>query len=270
MSVGFLLVTCCLEQTRHDILRDVIENIAAEAPELFETATVIDNASTTQETICLLTNRFRHVYQTNKNVGYWSAVHWWLESLAATPPKYTYIIESDMVHYAFNKLWLATSHLDSIPTAGSVRLHEYSVKDYRLYNKDHPCKGSRIGIWQSHTNKVTGEKIRFEETKTPGVWETNFLTQLPALNRYDTLRNVMNELALAGNFTELDFQRLYWKSYQKTGIVDGGIFHCDPGSFGAKTITGSWSSPDELKKLGYQNTRYATMVPIEQYKVVRL
>lgn len=268
-GIAFLLVTCCLEQSRAKILSDVVDNLTSEAPELREIMTVFDNASSEPGVIDLLTKSYLHVYQADRNVGYWSAVDWWLTSIFDTSPKYTYIIESDMMHYGFNKLWSCASYLNDHHDHGSVRLHEYSINDRHLYDKDKPRNDSRKNLWQSHHNKVTNKPITFDRS-SGDIWSTTFLTQLPALNRYDTMHSVFKELRSLQQFTELDFQSHYWQRYSRTGILDGGIYHCNMNPYGAKVITGSWTTPQELQRIGYQQTRHASIVPHDQYNVVRL
>lgn len=272
MSTAFLLVTCCKEQSRFDVLTQVIENIKQQAPELLYLLTVFDNASTYPGTKELLTSTFSHVFQADNNVGYWSAVHWWLTQHPTNqefPPKYTYIIESDMMHYNFSKLWDAASFLERHSDVGSVRLHEYSVEDRYLFNKDAPQPNSKRNLWQSHMNRVTGNPVEIF-AQDGDVWETTFLTQLPALNRYATLLDVFNELAKIGKFIEPVFQELYWQKYQKTGILDGGIFNCDLNPYDDPGVRGSWTSHEELAKLGYHPTRSAHIVPIDGYTVTKL
>lgn len=270
MTVAFLLVTCCRDPSRTNILRQVVENIKQQVPQLLYSLTVLDNASTEPGVNELLTSTFRHVYQADQNVGFWSACHWWLTvELAKQPPKYVYVIESDMVHYAFDKLWTCASYLERHSDVGSVRLHEYSVANRNLYNKDTPQSNSRSNLWQSHTNRITGKPVELVHSDGD-VWETTFLTQVPALNRYDAMVDVFNHLAQMGSFIEPDFQALYWQKYQKTGIVDGGIFNCDLNPHGTPGITGSWSDEKTLASLGYKPTRTASITPTDQYKVTCL
>lgn len=269
MKVAFLLVTCCLEPSRSEILAQVIKNLQEQAPEIQPVLTVFDNASTEVGTIDVLRDCFPNVYQSDHNVGYWSAIDWWLESLADDPPAYTYIIESDMIHYGFKRLWECADYLDANPDVGSIRLHEYSVAERHLYNKDNPRRDSRKGLWQSHTNRETGKPVKIDHSQGD-IWSTTFLTQLPALNRYQAMREVFTELRSLPRFTEFDFQRRYWQRYHRTGILDGGIFHCNLNPYGAKAVTGSWTSEADLKKLGYQTTRMAAIAPRDQYNVTRL
>jgi hypothetical protein len=273
--ISYLLVTCCLEPSRADVLRLVIDNIKTEAPELLEELTVFDNHSTEPGIIELLSSTFKHVYVSDKNVGYWSAIDWWLSTdkllnTTTLEPKFTYIIESDMIHYAFNKIQLAGQYLLNNSDVGAVRLHEYSVKDKHLYNKDAPTQGSKTNIWQSHINKVTGKPVVISPESENGIHRANFLTQLPALNRYASLKRAFVELAKLPSFSELDFQRLYHQEFAMNAIIDGGIFHCNPGSYGVKTITSSWTDPTILAKLGYQGTRQGSITLQSQYKVSKL
>ena len=269
MSVAFLLVTCCLEQSRADLLAEVLKNLSEEAPELYETLTVFDNASTVPGVTDVLRDSYAHVYHSDKNVGYWSAIDWWLDHLSDDPPTFTYIIESDMIHYGFNKLWTCARYLTDHSDVGAVRLHQYDVANRHLYNKDQPRSDSKRNLWQSHTNKVTKLPVAFSQHEGD-IWLTTFLTQLPALNRYSAMRESFRQLKQLPKFTELDFQRLYWNYYQKIAILDGGIFHCDLNAYDTHSLTGSWTAPEELRRIGYQPTRQASITPRDQYTVTRL
>jgi len=269
MSVAFLLVTCCMEQQRAEILAEVLKNLSDEAPELRETLTVFDNASTVPGVTDVLRDCYDHVYRSDKNVGYWSAVDWWLDHLVDDPPTFTYIIESDMIHYGFNKLWTCARYLNDHPEVGSARLHQYNVANRHLYDKDSPRPDSKRNLWQSHRNKVTGQPVTFEQAEGD-IWLTTFLTQLPALNRYAALHDIFGELRKLPRFTEIDFQHMYWQRYSRTAILDGGIFHCDLNTYEKHTLTGSWTSPEELQRIGYHPTRQASITPRDQYTITRL
>lgn len=271
MTVGFLLVTCCLEPTRAHVLRQVIDNIRQEAPELLSKLTVFDNASTQDGIVDDLTSTFKHVVVSDRNVGYWSAIDWWLDHVDPQP-RYTYIIESDMIQYDFHRLNDAVEFLNENEDVGAVRLHEYSVANKHLYNKDVPVKGSKTNIWQSHVNKASGQPIKIDPVETKGIHKANFLTQLPALNRFNTLKSVFKTLreTRPSGFSEPDFQRLYHEHFPMNAIIDGGIFHCNPGAFGAPVATGSWTPAEELAKMGYHGTRQGIILPQDQYHVTRL
>src|SRR5690606_16347772 len=150
------------------------------------------------------------VYVASENVGYWSAIQWWLTNVEQS--QYTYIIESDMIHYAMNKLVVAERALDDNTSIGSFRCHQYSVDEMHLYNKDLPVDGSKRNVWQSHTNKVTHKPIKHAHLITDDdttLYTNAFLTQLPALNRSSSLKECIDLLSQYDKFTEFDFQKLY-------------------------------------------------------------
>jgi hypothetical protein len=237
-------------------------------PEWRNEITVFDNASTWLGA-GELHSTFANVYRADHNVGYWSAIDWWLDQLKENPPGYTYIIESDMIHYNAFAMPECVRFMDEHPELGGMRLHEYSVQEMYLYDKDRPIPASRRGLWQSHTNRVTGQGVKHELVKEP-FWQTNFLTQLPALNRYHAMKQVFDTLRGFPRFTELDFQKQYHALYPMNALLNGGMFNCDLNPYGSETITGSWTSARELQQIGYQPTRQASITPRDQYKMTRL
>jgi hypothetical protein len=265
-EIDFLLVTCSMEQSRYEILKNVIHNLQQQAPEIIDSITVFDNASTIEDSNKLLST-FNNVYVSNKNVGYWTAINWWLNNIQTK--KFTYIIESDIIHYSFQKIYECEAFLNANDDVGSVRLHEYSVKNRHLYNKDCPTQGSKKSIWQSHTNKCTQKQIEFFETGSD-IWKTTFLTQLPSLNRSTALKKCFAKLSEYEKFSELDFQKLYWDEYKLTGILDNGIFNSPDAAYGTKNITGSWTDKNFLQKIGYQETRNSKIVLAEDFEVKKL
>ncbi len=266
---AILLVTCCLEETRYKIARRVIDNIVDDCPYSWRRQlTVFDNASTYLGLGELCTT-FSNVVQADHNVGYWTAIDWWLDSLKADPPKYTYIIESDMIHYGAYDMGKCVRFLDEHPELGSVRLHEYWVAKRHLYDKDNPRHDSRRNLWQSHTNRVTGQPIVHQQVDRD-LYRTNFLTQLPALNRYSTMMECFDDLRQRAKFAEPDFQAMYHARYPEIAILDGGMFNCDLNPYGTDVVTGSWTDAEALKRLGYQSTRHASIVSRDQYTVTRV
>jgi len=235
--------------------------------------TVFDNSSNflAHPKLEKLLKNFSQVYLSDKNVGYWTAISWWLDRLASqeTPPTYTYIIESDVIHYASGYIDRCASFLDQHPDIGSVRVHEYSVENMRFYNKDIPVIGARKNVWQSHINKVTNQAIVHRQVDG-NFWSSNFLTHLPAVNRFSAMRSIFLKLSALKQFTELDFQRMYHDLYPVTSFVDGGIMTCEQDPCDKKLVTGSWTTPEELKRLGYLSTRYASIVSRDQYNVTKV
>lgn len=267
MSIAFLLVTCCREQSRAEILAEVIKNLHEQAPELYETLTVFDNASTIPGTIDVLRDSFTHVYQSDKNVGFWSAIDWWLDHLNDDPPQYVYIIESDLIHSRWNKLWECAAFLDRHPGCGGVRTHEYVVAERPLYDKDHPRRDSKRHAWRSHKNIITGQRVDIDHAEDD-LYVTTFPAHVPALNRYSMMDRTFKKLRQMPGFTEHDFQRACHEQYQQMGLIDGGLFK--ELAYNGAGAVGSFMSPDALKKMGYQTTRSATITPQDQYKVSRL
>jgi len=269
LNVQLLLVTCCLERSRYELLESVVDNLQQQLPaSLMGSLTVFDNASTVPGVDRLL-RPFERRYVASANVGYWSAIDWWLERCFDDAPRYTYVIESDMVHYDMAMLPACVDFLDRNPGIGGMRLHEYSVADKHLYDKDRPTEASRRGLWQSHLNKVTNAIV--EHANVEGrFWSTNFLTQLPALNRYATMVDCFGSLARMGSFTELDFQRLYHDRSPNMALLDGGMFNCSMNPHGTEAITGSWTHPSVLAQLGYRTTRVDSIVPRDRYTVTAM
>lgn len=265
------------------MLQPVVESIQANLLPYVDQGSfnVFDNASTIDGTTDFLKETFLNVYRADKNVGYWSAIDWWLNYLfeKGDTPKYVYIIESDLVHFedAFSRLQNAVKFLDDNSQYGSSRLYEWTYNERHLYDKDRPVAGSKCGAWRSHTNYVTGERVEIFRTNNDGVCGTTFLTQLVAINRYDIMRYAFEQLSQRERFVEPDFQRLYYDRYSElinqrplTAIIEGGLFHCNLGTYGTRSITGSYTSPDNLAKLGYLTTRVASIVPRAQYKADRI
>lgn len=265
---AILLVTCCLEETRRDLARRTIDSVIASFPSWrLDHVTVFDNASTAMDTHELRSS-FRNVVRADRNVGFWSAVDWWLSSLRERAPLYTYVIESDMIHVKDSSEALdnCVRFLDKHSEIGAVRLHEYSCAEPHLYDKDDPRPSSFRALWQSHTNRVTGQPVRHHHVEGD-IWRSNFLTQLPALNRYATMVECFNDLRRRASFIEPDFQALYHVRYPEISIKDGGIFHCNLNPYGTDTVTGSWTDPAALKRLGYKSTRCAAIEPHDRYTV---
>lgn len=265
--IAFLLVTCCREPSRTKILKRVVSNLQEQAPELKTTLTVLDNASTEAGVRELLTNSFDNVYQTDRNVGYWTAIDWWLSSLRDRPPAYVYIIESDMMHRCFSKVWTCGDYLDQRPLVGGVRLHEYSVTEKHLYDKDRPVAGSKRHAWRSHTNTVTGRRIELEHD-VGEIWSSNFNVHLPGLNRYDMLCQAFDRLRTMPSFTEHDLQRVCHEEFQAFSILDGGTSY--ELAYNGSNEVGSFLPQGTLQQMGYQNTRASTIVAPDQYTVCKL
>lgn len=252
-----LLVNCCVEETRFDVMRQVITSIKRERDlgvDLESDMHVFDNGSTHPGTLDMIQELDCAVYAADDNLGYWSALNWLISNPSVVGEhKYVYVIENDCVQYDTWKLSHCVSVLEAHPDLGGVRVQEYSVKDRHLYDKNNPTRGSRRYAWVSHNNVITQQPVRLQQLPDSDlVFESNFLSQLPAVNRLPALCNVFNTLRDLESFSEHDYQRLYHDIYEKFGVLDGGIFHCKL-THGTKAITGSWSQ--NLSSIGYIPTR---------------
>lgn len=268
-TVAALLVTCCLEDSRAAILDSVLLNLQEQAPELKATLSVFDNASTVPGTADRLRACYDNVWSSSRNVGFWTAIDWWLRDLARRgAPDYTYVIESDMLHYGFPRLYDCMAYLDSRPDVGGVRLHEYSVKERRLYDKDRPVRGSRRDVWRSHTNSTTGERVELAHD-VGDFYLTNFNAHVPALNRFEAMRRTFEGLRAMPRFSERDFQRLYHGIHPSMAVLDGGVWH-DRLAHNGSGALGSYTHPSILASVGYESARGSRIIDPSEYNVAKL
>jgi hypothetical protein len=253
----------------------VIENIvqcSKVRPQLVDDIVVFDNASTRPQTVERLLRIFPRVHVSDRNIGYWSALDWVVRNVDRALPgpacDLMYVIESDMIHYDIQRLADAERFLRMNPQVGSVRCMEYSIKDQRLYDKSRPVPGGRRWAWQNHTHLVTNERIKHTLTDVPGIYTTNFLAQLPALNRVSAISRAFVTLRARGSFTEHDFQRACYEQHPVNALIDGGIFHVKlTASDGSSCLSGSWSTAQQLSTVGYRETRRDAILPSDSYSV---
>lgn len=274
----FVMVTCSLDASRAAVLEKVAANVVQKCipvrPTMLDDLLVIDNASTVPGTRELLASCFRHVHAVDRNVGYWTAVDWALREgpalLGRDDYQYVYVIESDMLHYDFHRLPKAEAFLASNLNIGAVRCQEFSIAERAFYDKNEPLPQSRRWAWQSHTHCFTGRPIRHWPSMTPEIYETDFLTQLPALNRIANVRAAFDVLRERRSFSEHDFQRECFERYPTNALLDGGIYNCRLTDLGTGAITGSWSSANTLQATGYRATRTGWIDPLDTYRVTRV
>lgn len=259
-----LFVSCCVEQSRFDVMKQVIASIKEEELakdiDLEGDMIVFDNGSTIEGTRELLSDNFGRVYATAVNEGYWSAIDWVLRNYHAVIPypnkyEYIYIIESDHMHYAIERLCACESALDLHSDLGSVRTSEYTVAERHLYDKTAQRNDGRKYAWVSHINAITGKPVELEVLEPDlGIYVTNFLTCLHSVNRLGAMKQVFEQLRNGEGFSEQDFQRQYHELYPQVGLVDGGVFHAKLGfTPGGGSLSGSWSH--DVSRLGYKTTR---------------
>lgn len=256
----YLLVTCTLEESRAEILRKVVKNLVDQNWEaaFFDDFMVFDNASSHPGALeCL--RPLPRVFQADKNVGYWSAIHWALKhyrEIFKRDYDYIYIIESDLLHFRMERLNDAELFLDAHPEVGSVRTQKFSARFPKLYQK-----GSRWSFFNRSDavtlkNVLADMPLRLELADARSrIYTSNFTTKLPALNRISALRKAFDQLAAMPEFAEWDLFSEYEKFYKVTGVLDGGIFTGALGAQASKALTGSWGKQEELVATGYQATR---------------
>jgi hypothetical protein len=204
----------------------------------------------------------------DRNVGLWTAIDWTLRH-AIDEHEFIYVIESDVLHYAVEKIALAEDAMDRHPEIGCVRCQEYSVAERCLYDKDVPIAASRRWAWQGHRHRFTNKRIEHWQSDVSGVYLSDFLAVLPGLNRVRSMRTAFAALANMEMFSEPDFQREMWTQHPVNALIDGGAFHARLGAQGA-ALTGSWSNASELASVGYRQTRLDRIERDGSYVVRRL
>jgi hypothetical protein len=262
-----------MEKTRFDVLEKVVENLVEQKDKsFFDTLIVWDNNSQYPGTLELLKKHFPIVLQAQNNVGLWSGIHWMLHNYKNHIPrdlKYAYTIESDCLHYDLEQMPYCEQVLDDHKDIGSIRCQEFSISEKHLYDKNRQSKDSRRYAWVTQTNSVTGAPVTF--TKIDGyndrMYKSNFLAQIPNLNRIRPMRDILDELEKKGPFCEQDFRARYHDLYPDLCVLDGGMWESKLGAFYESTITASFSPVDAVKKAGYRTTRQATMDPLESFSV---
>ena len=263
-STLLLLVTCSRDETRRDLAIRVTRNLAELAPfaGLADRFVVFDNASTLDDHLGLVP-RGTVVCRSERNLGYWSAIHWVLAQrgrLFGRLFDYLYIVESDLVHWNLVPLGVCERFLESEPRASCVRTQEFSVRwrwrfDKRWQRLPFHVLRSQIML----RNAVTDEKAWFRRAAgVEGVYVSNLHPKLPALNRLDTLDRVFGQLGEMASFTEKDFFRLMMTHHPYSGVYDGGLF-CSAVSWADRNrfVMASYTDEGRLARLGYQPTRAA-------------
>ena len=260
----FLLISCCVEESRFEILEKVVMQLLSQVDGYGDYGLPIvafDNGSTHPGTVDFLKGMLSvPTYAARTNLGYWSAIRWALDNVDTSGYEYIHIIESDHYYYDLPSIALAENFLDEHPEVGAVRLQEYSVAQQHLYNKSRQHKDGKKYAWVTHTNTATGKPVELHETEHDRIYTSNFLTVLHGLNRLDTMREVFDELGFDERFSEPDFQRLYHQRHPIIALLDGGIFHAKLGftPMNPKALSGSWSH--DVSRLGYRTTRQDTIL----------
>ena len=273
----FLFVSCCREQSRYDILKQVVENLGCVDREISfkDDCIAFDNESTIDGSVELLVQKFKHVYRSDTNVGFWSALDWCINNYAKILNKdyeYVYVIESDLIHYAAHKLPAVERFLDENADVGHVRCEEFEYLNRHLYNKDFPVKDSRRYAWCKQFNAVSNSRIWFSEpilVQGTELRKMNFVAKVPAMNRLLFFKLALEDLKKAREFTEFDFQKAFYRYSQVSAFVEGGIFHSKLTNADSSMLSGSTAATTVLEHVGYVGTRTACLITAESRYQVR-
>jgi len=259
-TIIILIVLCAFESTRFEISKKVIKSINDEVNNLKNYKIfILENGSTYNlrnsdiPFSCTL-------IRLNKNVGYWSAIYYFLDYLKMNQEagSYIYIVESDNYHYNMNRLNHARLFLIDNPNINSVRTQEFIIKFKELFSKESFLKflgnrRSRVSL----INAVTGEKAYFKKDKsTDSLYISNLHAKLPSLHRIEALRKVFVNLSRYSSFTEWNFFREMQNLSDKIGIVDYGCYFTLSQYRNRKIIpSGSWIKEHKLHDMQYLPTR---------------
>lgn len=226
MDTCFALVTCCLEQGRYDILRQVVDNIRSQPcfDEIVDDIVVFDNASTVGDTSALF-HDFKHVYACAKNVGYWSALHWIAcHEALVSKKKFFYPIESDCMHSDMRCLRECEEFLVNNINVGMVRTQEFLVAERHLYDKAKPSSRSHRYAWQSQVNRFRDNVPVYFTHALGNIYRTNFTAVACGLARTDDVISALDSCATLSSMSEADYQR-WFDRYPENALYDGGLFH---------------------------------------------
>jgi hypothetical protein len=268
------LVTCSRDESRRNISTTVVKNLAEKIPNagLSNSFIVFDNNSIFKEHLEHLPAGTK-IIESPENIGYWTAIKWVLDNHQEVMNKtydYIYMIESDLIHTDLHALAECERFLEENSQASCVRTQEFSVRWNWRYNKKLkflPFRKMR-SIVHMH-NDVTKEKAWFRKViGFNNIYLSNLHAKLPALNRMDLMKKIFKELSEMEGFGEPDFFRLSHKHLPNIGVLDGGLWHQLSTLETNEVISGSYSSPELLKKTGYQETRRSRILnPPQNIKI---
>jgi hypothetical protein len=187
-----------MDKSREYLAGEVCKNLSAENTDFYfsKDLIVFDNASIFTSHFKLLPEGAKLI-QSNRNIGYWSAVNWILSNYKEVMGReydYIYIIESDLIHYDLRRINLCEDFLLNNAEVGGVRTQDFSVKLKALYNKKYHWfpfvnKSSLV----SQINPITGDAVWFELAEgNAKIYLTNFHAKLPSLNRIQAMKKVFN------------------------------------------------------------------------------
>lgn len=273
--VLFILVTCSLDQKRAQVFQNVSNNLLQLNSDfdIFKNFMVFDNASTIPDTIMEL-SKYPLVFQSSKNIGYWSALYWCLnnyQNFLKSKFDYVYIIESDMLHFNFGKLKSAISFLDDHDDVGSVRTQKFSKFFKSFYSKD-----SLLSTFTHDAIRLTsypsGEKAWFQKIENcENIYLSNLHGKIVGLNRLMVMKEIFDEFKDGSTVSEADYFHKYFNRYRLTGVLNGGVFTDKLASRlqKGKVTMGSYSKADGIDSDAYHPTRLDQIIT-SGFEVIRL
>lgn len=269
-----LLITCSKDHSRRDMAISVVKNLSHHLSkvELNNSLSVFDNGSDYLDHLEILPAGTK-ICRSEKNVGYWSAIHWvlnHLESISNYNYEYLYIVESDLLHTDLSALKGCEDFLDAHQDASSVRTQEFSVRnrwrfDKRLSFLPFHVERSRVSL----RNVVNGSKAFFKKANGfPGLYLSNLHPKLPALQRIEVLKEVFSRLAKKTSFTEADYFAETMSIKPLIGVLDHGIYYpmTEPSNSDQK-VSASWTDKSVLEAIGYEQTRSSKIVAVDPESV---
>lgn len=266
----YLLVTCCVEESRFQVLNTVVSELQAEMTRknmsILDDLWIFDNGSFPKAKEFLERNFSRdRIFYAQENYGFWSAINWFLAEMKVrglNQYDYIHVIESDHTYFALEKLLAAEEALNRYPHIGSIRCQEFVVSEAHLYDKDLHLPGSRRYAWVRQID-WDGTQIRFHKTDNAlDLYESRLVPLLHSVNRLDAMNYAFSELQNHEFLDEMQFQMYYRQKYPISGMIDGGLFHAKLTWGDSKKITGSWTPAQECAQIGYRNTRQDSIVQI--------
>ena len=259
----YVLVACSLEESRQKVLEEVIDNIKSQkcVNELLHDLVVFDNASTCSGTLESI-NCFENVYVSNKNIGYWSAIHWCLNNIDLEQYEYLHMIESDMLFDDYSLLVDCELFMNEHPELCCMRTTKFDVKNRHLYDKYIKSPKSFTNVWQ--TIKDCNGKIAYFNHIRDKFYVTNMPASVCGLVRIKQFASVIDDLSKRNHFVEHDYQKLMFELSNEVALCDGGLH--EPST---KTKVGS-SWPTTSARFGYRESRADKIENASLYSVVKL
>jgi hypothetical protein len=261
-----LLVTCSRDLTRRDFAVEVMKNLANKIPEsgLENSFIVFDNASKYKDHI-QYAPKGAVIVESDENSGYWSALKWVLDNRKRLFQKdflYLYIIESDMVHHDLVAIKECEDFLSKHPEASSVRTQEFSVSNRWRFDKRLKFLPFHVASAEIHLKNVINLQKAWFKKSAGKIYVSNLHPKLPGLTRLSSLDVVFDNLTRRSDFLEANYFEEMMKLHPYIGIYDGGLFKFLFTREDEGVVSGSYSTQEELKKIGYQQTRTSKILPL--------